>query len=257
MDFKNLSGRAPLVFALAIATIILTAPHAAAQDGWFSPFWVVTIFNKGGLVMWPILLCSILGVAITIERLFHLREKNVIYKGFLVDVKSHALKGDVERALRVCKHNNVALSRIVKAGLQRGKYGVLEVERAIEAAGAHEATLLQANLRGLGVVANLAPMLGLLGTVIGMIKAFNMISQAGAGNPGLVATGISEALVTTATGLIVGIPALAAYHYFRGKVDKFVYEMEEESLQFVEDIQHAIETLASARHKSVSSGNEI
>ena len=92
------------------------------------------------------------------------------------------------------------------------------------------------NLRILGAIANLAPMLGLLGTVLGMIKAFNVISQSGTGNPGLVASGISEALITTAAGLMVGIPTLAAYHFFRGRVDKFVFEMEEISLKLLEDI---------------------
>jgi biopolymer transport protein ExbB len=83
-------------------------------------------------------------------------------------------------------------------------------------------------------------MLGLLGTVMGMIKAFNVISESGSGNPGLVASGISEALITTAAGLIVGIPSLAIYHFFRSRVDKFVYEMEEESLKFINDIQHSV-----------------
>jgi biopolymer transport protein ExbB len=88
----------------------------------------------------------------------------------------------------------------------------------------------------LGVVANLAPMLGLLGTVLGMIKAFAVISKSGTGNPGLVASGISEALITTATGLAIGIPALALYHYFRGKIDRIIFEMEEVSLQLIEEL---------------------
>lgn len=237
--------------------VALISSGAEAADGWVSDMWLVILFNKGGLVMWPILLCSIVSLAITLERSIKLTRKKVIPLEFLIDVKSHFMKGDMDRALRACKHSDVSLSRIVKAGLSRGKYGILEVERAIEAAGAHEATLLAANLRGLGVVANLAPMLGLLGTVIGMIKAFNVISEVGTGNPGLVAAGISEALITTATGLIVGIPSLAAYHYFRGKVDKFIYEMEEESLQFVEDIQHAIESFADSTAQPKSISHEI
>jgi biopolymer transport protein ExbB len=87
-------------------------------------------------------------------------------------------------------------------------------------------------------------MLGLLGTVLGMIKAFNVISQSGTGNPGLVAGGISEALITTAFGLVVGIPTLAAYHYFRGRVDKFVFEMEEISLKLLEELAHRSKEVA-------------
>jgi biopolymer transport protein ExbB len=81
-------------------------------------------------------------------------------------------------------------------------------------------------------------MMGLLGTVIGMIKAFNVISLSGTGNPGLVASGISEALITTAAGMLVGIPALVLYHYFRGKIDKYVFEMEEVAIQLVEELSY-------------------
>ncbi len=246
-----------IIPGLVISFLLFTASHAIAEDGQRSGLWIVSVFFKGGFTMWPILFCSLLAVAIVLERTYHLRRNRIFKKDFLDDVKDFSLKGDFERALRRCKATNVSMARIVQAGLQRGRYGILEVERAIETAGAHESTLLQANLRGLGVIANITPMLGLLGTVIGMIKAFNVISQAGAGNPGLVAAGISEALITTATGLIVGIPALAAYHYFRGKVDKYVFEMEEESLQFVEDIQYAIEGISKAQATQKPGNNEI
>jgi len=105
--------------------------------------------------------------------------------------------------------------------------GLLETERSIEAAGQHEVSLLTANLRMLGAVGLITPMLGLLGTVTGMIKAFENIAQSGAGNPNLVASGIAEALTTTAAGLIVAIPSLAAYHFFRGRIDRLIYELEE------------------------------
>ena len=130
------------------------------------------------------------------------------------------------------------MARILKVGLLRFGGKVDEIERAIEGAGQHEASLLNSNLRVLGAVANITPMLGLLGTVFGMIKAFNVISQSGTGNPGLVASGISEALITTAAGMLVGIPALALYHYFRGKIDRYVFEMEEISFQLMEELSY-------------------
>jgi len=190
--------------------------------------------------MWPILACSILSLAISLERGINLRHDNIINHDFLEDVGKLSSKGEFDLALKACATHDVPMARILEAGLKRSRFGVLEIERAIEAAGSHEATLLQANLRGLGVLANLTPMLGLLGTVMGMIKAFNVISESGAGNPGLVASGIAEALITTAAGLIVGIPTLAMYHFFRSRVDGFTYEMEEASLQFVEDVQYAV-----------------
>lgn len=244
--------------AASSALILLLIFMVYSDNSPFANLWLVTLFKKGGLVMWPILLCSVLALMIVMERAWFLRPHRVIKREFLPDVKRLAVKGDFERALKICKSYDLAISRIVQAGLQRGRFGLLEVERAIEAAGAHEATLLQKRLRGLGVLANLTPMLGLLGTVIGMIKAFNVISESGTGNPGLVASGISEALITTATGLIVGIPTLALYHYFRGKVDGLVYEMEEISLEFVEDIQHAVEGVSTRQDaERASSGHEI
>jgi biopolymer transport protein ExbB len=100
------------------------------------------------------------------------------------------------------------------------------VERAIEVSGSHEAGVLEANLRFLGAISNIAPMLGFLGTVTGLITAFNVIAVQGTGDPKLMADGVSEALITTEFGLFVGIPALGAYHYLRGKVDRLLHEME-------------------------------
>lgn len=240
MKPENLICLSASVFVFILFAACIAPVNAWAASGWFPDIWLVTVFKKGGMVMWPILFCSLLALAITLERGYFLRHDKIIKKDFLTDARRLSVKGEFDHALRVCKSHDVAMSRIVQAGLARNQYGILEIERAIEAAGSHEATLLQANLRGLGVLANLTPMLGLLGTVLGMIKAFNVISESGTGNPGLVASGISEALITTAAGLIVGIPSLAVYHFFRSKVDKFVYEMEEESLKFIEDIQHSV-----------------
>jgi len=240
MKPESLVNLSASVFVFILLAACFAPVNAWAAGDWFSDNWLVTVLKKGGLVMWPILFCSLLALSITLERGYHLRPDKIIKKEFLADARRLSAKGEFDFALRACKSHDVAMSRIVQAGLSRAQYGILEIERAIEAAGSHEATLLQANLRGLGVLANLTPMLGLLGTVLGMIKAFNVISESGSGNPGLVASGISEALITTAAGLIVGIPSLAIYHFFRSKVDKFVYEMEEESLKFIEDIQHSV-----------------
>ncbi len=194
------------------------------------------IIKKGGVIMYPLIFCSVLMLGIAIERSYHLRRKKIINPEFLTTFRRHWHKQEKQKAIEVCHQYDICLSRILKAGLFRSNYGIIEIERAIEGMGQHEASLLNSNLRMLGVVANLAPMLGLLGTVLGMIKAFAVISQFGTGNPGLVASGISEALITTAAGLMVGIPALALYHYFRAKIDRFVFEMEEISLQLIEEL---------------------
>jgi biopolymer transport protein ExbB len=199
---------------------------------------LLSIFEKGGFMMYPILFSSVLMLGIAIERAYSLRRKNIINSDFLVSVRSQWDWKDIQKTLRLCNSYDNALSRILKVGLLRVGGKLDEIERAIEGAGQHEASLMNSNLRVLGAVANITPMMGLLGTVFGMIKAFNVISLSGTGNPGLVASGISEALITTAAGMVVGIPALALYHYFRGKIDNFVFEMEEISFQLVEELSY-------------------
>ncbi|MBI2876665.1 MAG: MotA/TolQ/ExbB proton channel family protein [Candidatus Tectomicrobia bacterium] len=207
-------------------------PQSAGWQSW----QVVDIFGKGGITMYPILLCSILALAIALERAFHLRRSKIIPEDFLERLRRYWYRSEPQKAIEICQEHEVSFSRIMKAGLLRFAQGPAEMERAIEAAGQHEVSLLSNNLRFLGALSNLATMLGLLGTVLGMIKSFNVISQHGTGDPGLLASGIAEALITTAFGLLVGIPTLAAYHYFRGRVEKFVYEMEEMSLELLEDL---------------------
>jgi len=199
---------------------------------------MLAIVEKGGLMMYPILFCSILIVGIGIERAYNLRRKNIINTEFLKNIRNHWNWKDVHLGLQLCNAHDNSLARILKTGLLRFGGKLDEVERAIEGAGQHEASLMNSNLRVLGAVANITPMMGLLGTVFGMIKAFNVISQSGTGNPGLVASGISEALITTAAGMVVGIPALVMYHYFRGKIDRYVFEMEEISFQLVEELSY-------------------
>ncbi len=199
---------------------------------------LLSIFEKGGFMMYPILFASVLMLGIAIERANNLRRKNIINSDFLVSVRNQWDWKDIQKTLRLCNSYDNALSRILKVGLLRVGGKLDEIERAIEGAGQHEASLMNSNLRVLGAVANITPMMGLLGTVFGMIKAFNVISLSGTGNPGLVASGISEALITTAAGMVVGIPALALYHYFRGKIDNFIFEMEEISFQLVEELSY-------------------
>lgn len=192
---------------------------------------IVTLISATGIV-----LCSIFVLAILIERSIALRRKRILPMGFLEQVRRCWYRGEVQAALDYCDAHPVAIARVLKAGLARHSAAIDEIEKALEAAGQFEANGLSSNVRGLGVIANLAPMLGFLGTVTGMIKAFQAIAAAGASNPSLVASGISEALITTAAGLLVGIPSLALFHFFRGRADRFVTEMEEIALELVDDL---------------------
>ncbi len=193
--------------------------------------------QEGGVVMYPILLCSVIALAIFLERLYSLRRSRVIPQGFVQELETFKERGGEREALvGLCERYDSALARVIKAGVERVSYGLAEVAHAVEGVGQHEAALLSTNLRMMGVISNLAPMLGLLGTVLGMIHAFSVIARAGTGRPELIASGISEALLTTAAGLIVAIPTLAGYHYLKGKIDRYVVEMEEVALSFLEGL---------------------
>ena len=224
------------IFMLVFVVSFYSDLYAAEEVNASSSFWVLSFVDKGGFMMYPIIFCSILVVGIGLERAYNLRRKNIIDANFLAKFRSHWNWDDIQLGLQLCASHDTSLARILKTGLLRFGEKVDEIERAIEGAGQHEASLLNSNLRALGAIANITPMMGLLGTVFGMIKAFNVISQGGTGNPGLVASGISEALVTTAAGMMVGIPALILYHYFRAKIDRYVFEMEEISFQLVEEL---------------------
>ena len=210
----------------------------AADSSSAGQWQLLALFEKGGAMMYPILFSSVLMLGIAIERGYSLRRNNIISSNFLKDVRNQWDWQNIQKTLLLCNSYDNSLSRILKMGLLRFGGKLDEIERAIEAGGQHEASLMNSNLRVLGAIANITPMMGLLGTVIGMIKAFNVISLSGTGNPGLVASGISEALITTAAGMLVGIPALVLYHYFRGKIDRYIFEMEEVAIQLVEELSY-------------------
>ena len=215
-----------------ISLLLLGFPGlvAAAEGNGIIEAWGLTQgiqwFTRGGPIMYLILACSIIGLAVFLERLAFLRRKHLVPERFVRAVTRAWQRGEFEAAWRLCQQQDLPLARIMRAGLRKIKEGPQEVERAMEVTGSHEAGVLEANLRFLGAISNIAPMLGFLGTVTGLITAFNVIAVQGTGDPKLMADGVSEALITTEFGLFVGIPALGAYHYLRGKVDRLVHEME-------------------------------
>ncbi len=194
------------------------------------------IVKSGGIVMVPIILCSILAVAITLERLWTLREQRVV-PAELTDkvwrwVENRALS---DKQILALQHHS-PLGRILAAGLSNRHRDRAVMLSAIEDAGRHVVHDLERFLGFLGTIAAISPLLGLLGTVTGMIRTFRAITVAGIGNPSAMAGGIAEALITTAAGLIVAIPALIAYRYLRGRVDALVIQMEKESIKLVQAI---------------------
>ena len=232
-------GKWLLATSLAGVFLLLVAAQASAATsfaewGFTTKAW--DLLKKGGYTMIPLGLCSIVALMVTLERLISLRRKKVLPDALVSASERYWRSGDFEGAASVCGRFDSPLARVLQAGLARRRLGIGEMERAMVGAGQHESTVLSRNLRGLGVIANLAPMLGLFGTVVGMIRAFDVISRAGTGNPNLVAEGISEALLTTAAGLLIGIPALAAYHFFRSRSGRLLFEMESIALALLQNL---------------------
>jgi biopolymer transport protein ExbB len=195
---------------------------------------VLEIIEAGGWVMWPILACSVLAMAIVGERFFSLRSKRVIPPGLVAQVWSLYRKNQLDAASLVQLKTSSPLGAVLAAGLMNHRYGREVMKEAIEDVGRQVAHELERFLTALGTIASIAPLLGLLGTVLGMIKVFSAITAVGVGEPKVLAEGIAEALITTAAGLTVAIPALIFHRYFQARVDELVLRMENEALRFIE-----------------------
>jgi biopolymer transport protein ExbB len=192
------------------------------------------LIRAGGWVMWPIVLCSVAALAIIGERLWSLRRPTVCPPGLLAQVQQWLNQNQLDEArLRLLRESS-PLGRILAAGLVNRHHKREIVKEAIEDAGRHVLPELERYLRSLGTIAAISPFLGLLGTVLGMIQMFSGIGAQGIGDPTLVAQGIAKALITTAAGLVVAIPAVMFYRYFRGRVDELMLDMEQEALKLIE-----------------------
>jgi len=177
--------------------------------------------------MHPLLLFSLIALVVIIERFYALWKSKINTQEFIGRVRTALLKRrNVKEAVTVCEEYQGPIANIMKAGLIKHGRPQEEIERTIEAASAHELARLERGLGILATVANVAPLVGFLGTVSGMINSFDALARAGLSNPGLVAKGISEALITTAGGLVVAVPTLIMFNYFTSQVGKYVLEME-------------------------------
>ena len=190
-------------------------------------------------MMYPIALCSFVLTVFTFERLIHLRAGRVIPKPFVKRLIEQLQQQQIDReeALELCERNPSPIATILSAAVKKYGRPAVEVEQAVLDAGERESNLLRRNMRLLNAISNVSPLLGLLGTVLGMIQAFNDIANAQAmGRPDLLAGGISQALLTTAAGLLVAIPAYLAYMFFLGRTDKLIMEMDSHAQRLVEVI---------------------
>jgi len=198
---------------------------------------VFELVKAGGWLMVPIIACSVLALGIVLERLWVYRQKRVLPKNLVAQVWNLHRHDQLTNAHIAAVKEGSPLGRILAAGLINRHHPREVMKEAIEEVGHQVIYELERYLNTLGTIASITPLLGLLGTVIGMIKVFTAITTAGVGDPGVLAHGISEALITTAAGLAVAIPSLIFHRYLSGKVNMLVIGMEEEALKMVEVMQ--------------------
>jgi len=195
---------------------------------------MIDLMMAGGWIMIPILLCSVAALAICVERSWSLRRSRITPKHLVAQVWSWIKNNQLDKnRLKQLKESS-PLGEILAAGLVNHAHGRETMKESIKEAGRHTVLQLEKYLNTLGTIAQITPLLGLLGTVIGMIKVFTVITVQGTGDANALAGGISQALITTAVGLAIAIPALVFYRFFERRVDELVTEMEQEALKMVE-----------------------
>jgi len=217
---------------------------------WIGWGTLVDYFHRGGPVMYPLLLCSLAGLVVIIERSWVLHQVKDDAAEIIGRVRRALHARDLEAAVRVCDTIQGPIANTVKAGLLQVGKPAEEIERVMEIVATQEIARLERFLWVLATVANIAPLFGFLGTVTGMINAFDRVAEVGLGNPRAVAGGISEALITTATGLMIALPTQAAYNYLTTRVNKISLSMETAGamlLETLKEVEPEIETPIAGR----------
>ena len=199
---------------------------------------ILAELQKGGVLMVPLLLGSILALAIVIERAFGLRSRKILVPEIIIAIKKIRSDEDVRVAERICEANEGPFANIVLSTLQNQDLPRDEMKDVILDQGRQEVRVLERGLVTLETIAAASPLLGLMGTVIGMMKTFNVISQQGIGQTSVLSGGISEALITTVTGLAIGIPALVAFNYYTNKAESLVMDIEKHSATLLQKLRH-------------------
>jgi biopolymer transport protein ExbB len=225
-----------------LASVLAAAPGADDASSVAASVQVQSIWDfivKGGVMMIPIGICSFIALAVVVERLVTLRRTNVIPASFLPQLKNVLRKhrGEKSEALTFCKRHDSPIARVVGAGIKKLGAPLEVVEKHVEEQGQREVLKLRRFVRVLSVVAAITPLMGLLGTIFGMIRAFQTVALSGEalGKAELLAEGIYEAMITTAAGLIVAIPVLICYHWISARIQRLVLDMDELTFDFIEE----------------------
>ena len=195
------------------------------------------VIQKGGPLMYLIILCSIVALAVVIERLYHLHRAKIDSDKFMESISNTLRRNRIMEAIDLCEKTPGPIAHIIKAGILKHDRSRVEIKEAIEDAGIYEVPRLEKNLGALATIAHISPLLGLLGTVTGMVRAFQIIQEKATllhpVSPGDLAGGIWEALITTCAGLIVAIPTFVSYNYLVSRAKGFILEMERSATDLI------------------------
>jgi biopolymer transport protein ExbB len=194
----------------------------------------IDLLFKGGWVMIPLAVLAFAGLVIFVERYITIRKASRSESNLMLQVKQYIHDGRLENAIALCRNTNSPLGRMLEKGLRRIGRPIKDIEAAIENVGKHEVSKLEKNISILGIVAGIAPMLGFVGTIIGVITIFHDVSVKGAIEIGTISGGLYTKMITSATGLIVGIIAYVLYHVLNAMVERIVLRMETDALEFID-----------------------
>jgi len=222
----------------------IVADTTAAAQGALAPQQTLNLFDlmkKGGWVMIPLGILSVIAVYLIVERYIVISRAGKVDPGFMSNIKNMLLNGKTEAALSLCKGTNTPIARLLEKGIKRLGKPVKEIESAVENTGKLEIYKLEKNLSYLGIIAGIAPMFGFVGTIAGVIRIFYDISLHNDISIGLIAGGLYQKMITSATGLIVGIVAHIGFHYLNTMIDRVSFQLESTTVEFIDLIQEPTE----------------
>ncbi|WP_432712285.1 MotA/TolQ/ExbB proton channel family protein [Pedobacter sp.] len=194
----------------------------------------IDLLFKGGWVMIPLAALAFLGLVIFIERYITIRKSSKTETNLMLQIKQYIQEGRLENAITLCRNANTPLGRMLEKGLKRIGRPIKDIEGAIENTGKLEVSKLEKNIGVLGIVAGIAPMLGFVGTIIGVITIFHDVSIKGAIEIGTISGGLYTKMITSATGLVIGIIAYVLYHILNMMVERIILRMETDAIEFID-----------------------
>ncbi len=220
---------------LQILTDTAAAAHTATNE--HASINLFDLMMKGGWIMIPLGILSVISVYLMIERFIVINRASKVDPGFMLNIKNMLLSGKTDAALSLCHGTNTPIARLLEKGIKRLGKPIKEIESAVENTGKLEIYKLEKNLSYLGIIAGIAPMFGFVGTIAGVIRIFYDISLHNDISIGLISAGLYQKMITSATGLVVGIIAHIGFHYLNTMIDRVSFQLESTTVEFIDLIQ--------------------